>query len=332
MNNNLLNALVFSEINNNIPINDKRYKNLLKAANITDSGGEARKKKLKELLAYTTIKRAYCMGKDNKENSGMYDEEKKAYKINIKIPFTVGYTASNEEKKLGYRTIDIYVPEALANKKNQGGLIENAFSCDSFYGAYCENMKYLLGIETGEDRASITNPELFNEYAECACYADVPYEIEGMIANVGNVGGGVPPKCYTPNCGEGTKNYLDPVSKTNQCSTVICQSVTQVGDISGSNSGSAAFNQKINQECNKSTSNTKKEEKENEQTTTEKKTESNLKNEKNYKKESTVEDKDSDIDDKSKNFNTTQNYLGGIVLILLCFMCMGLFLAIIMRR
>jgi hypothetical protein len=329
----IINALVFSEINNNIPIDNKRYKNLLKAANITDSGEEARKKKLKELLSNTTIKRAYCLnlGKE-KEQSDLYDSEKKAYKVNVKIPFTPNYKATDDEKKLGFRTVELYVPENLARKKNEGGMIENAFSCDSFYGAYCENMKYLLGIETGDDRISITNPELFNEYCECACFGDVPYEVEGVIANVGNVGGGIAPMCYIPNCSKGGKNYLDAVSRnTPQCSTVICQSVTQLGDISGTDSGVASFNQKINQECNKSTSSSRTDEKEGETSKNEKQENTQNSKQSDTKENISVE-KGGDSKIKNIGFSSNTNIIGIISFVVLCLSCIFIVLALIMRR
>ena len=39
-----------------------------------------------------------------------------------------------------------------------GGIIENDFTCNTFYGAYCENMKYLFELETGE--TSISKPKV----------------------------------------------------------------------------------------------------------------------------------------------------------------------------
>ena len=56
MNNNIIDALVYSEIKNNIPIDDTRYDKLLKKANISDSGTAAQQDKLSKLLSMTTLK------------------------------------------------------------------------------------------------------------------------------------------------------------------------------------------------------------------------------------------------------------------------------------
>ena len=86
MNNNILDALIYTEIYNYISMSDDRYKKMLKRGNINDSGTDAQQQKIKDLLSNTTIKRAYCMGLSSKNDmdSGTYDPNKKAYKINVK--------------------------------------------------------------------------------------------------------------------------------------------------------------------------------------------------------------------------------------------------------
>jgi len=277
MNNNTIDALVYAQIKNNIPENNERYKQLLKNAQIADSGKYSQEKKLDEILNMTTIKRAYCMGQNSKTNvdEGTYDPDKDAYKIIVKIPFNNNYKPTSDEKKRGYRTKEVYVPKKIASKKLNGGAIENAFECQSFYGAYCENMKYLFELEYKE--TSISNPELFADYAECACYGDSPFKVKNMEANIGNVGGGFPPKCYIPNCGNNflKTTYIDPVSKLNECQQTICQSVTQVGNITGSDAGVASFTNKIKQECGRNTQNNNQSETPNQQNNNQSKTQPN---------------------------------------------------------
>jgi len=345
MNNNIIDALVYAQIKNNIPENHKRYKKLLDSANIKDSGSSAQKDKLSKLLNMTTIKRAYCMGINSKTevDEGIYDPDKDAYKITVKMPFNENYPANDYEKKMGYRTKEIYVPKKIASKKSDGGVIENDFTCNTFYGAYCENMKYFFDLESGD--TSISNPTLFDMYAECACYGDSPFEVEGIQANIGNVGGGFPPKCYIAGCGNSSLKtaFLDPVSKSSECQQTICQSVTQVGNITGSESGVASFNNKINQVCGRDTQNNKQsetqtpkedekeDEKEDKDTTTvtktdnktKKDTEDTIKKEEpksEPKSESKSESKSETVTDESKKTSNILLYIFIAIVVILIFL------------
>ena len=94
---NIINALIFSSITNNIDINDKKFNKLISAAQITTTSTDEKINKINEIFNYTTIKRACCMAKNSGQANMTSDKLK--YKVDVKIPLPANYSNPNEFEK-----------------------------------------------------------------------------------------------------------------------------------------------------------------------------------------------------------------------------------------
>jgi hypothetical protein len=245
MDNNIIDALIYSNLKNNIPTTHFRYDKLLKSSNIKDTSLNIQQFKVNNFLTNSTIKRACCMAKNS--NKANITPDGSGYLINVKIPIPPNYQPTDFEKKFKYKTIEVIVPKDLCRQKPIGvfdsnfNFEDNNFSeCQNFYGAYCENMKYLYNLESG----GVYFPDEFNKYiSECSCLADLPK----------NAPSGVPNSCLLDNCSQNNADtvFLDYSSRAQQCESVFCQAITSVGNLQGSEGGQVNFDNKIQQTCGK---------------------------------------------------------------------------------
>ena len=237
-----LNSLVFTSIRNNIPGSDPRYKKMIKASALSGNDND-NAAMISSSLANTTIKRACCLAKSNGKATKSTDG--KSYQVDVKIPIPAGYTPSNDlEKKFGYTTVKVnvpieYCPKYIPNftEAQEDG---NYGECDKFYGAYCENMKYLYNLENkGKDFSSVE----FNAYSrECPCFADIPPDT-GLPDGISN-------SCILPFCKFGDRDaYLDSSSRKKACEGTYCISNTKIGNMTASEGGSIEFVQKNTANC-----------------------------------------------------------------------------------
>ena len=235
-----VNALVFTSIKNNIPIDHPRFTELAKRANITSLPNAEKTKKIEDLLQNSTIKRACCLAKSG--NNANITPDKKNYKIRVKIPLPKDYIPDPIEKKFGYTTKEVLVPVEYCSKVlplyDTSGTQSILGECDPFYGAYCENMKYLYNIENNGQFASTE----FNEYSgECSCHADLPKGIPPGISR----------SCLLDFCSFDNKPtvYLDSTSREGPCEGTFCNAITNIGNQSASQGGEIAFSNKVTQNC-----------------------------------------------------------------------------------
>jgi len=235
-----VNALVFTSIKNNIPIDHPRFTELAKSASITNLPNAEKIKKIQDILENSTIKRACCLAKSG--NNANITPDKKNYKIRVKIPLPKDYIPDPIEKKFGYTTKEVLVPVEYCSKVlplyDTSGTQSLLGECDPFYGAYCENMKYLYNIE---NKGSFASTE-FNEYAgECSCHADLPKGIPPGISR----------SCLLDFCGFDNRPtvYLDATSRDKPCEGTFCNAITNIGNQSASQGGEIAFSNKVTQNC-----------------------------------------------------------------------------------
>ncbi len=244
-----VNALAFSSIKNNVPSSHPRYTKILTNANITGTNEVDKKKQIENILSETTIKRACCMAKNSEKSNMVTDDvtNQNYYTIDVKIPFPSGYEsqASDFEKKFGYTTVKVYVPEEQCASLPSAYSPDNTndFSkCNSFYNTYCENMKYLYNIEANNQ----FSPSEFNNYiSECSCLADLP---KGSPA-------GVPNSCFLDYCSlnNSPTTYLDATSRGAPCNASFCQKINNfLGSLTASEGGQISFDEKLNQTCGRS--------------------------------------------------------------------------------
>ncbi len=235
-----VNALVFTSIKNNIPVDHPRFTELAKRANITSLTTSEKLTKIDDILKNSTIKRACCLAKSGQKANMTPDQ--KNYKIRVKIPIPKDYTPDAIERKFGYTTKEVLVPVEYCSKVlplyDTSGTQSLLGECDPFYGTYCENMKYLYNLE---NNGRFTSTE-FNEYAEeCSCHADLPKGIPPGISR----------SCLLDFCSLDNKPtvYLDSTSRDKPCEGTFCNAVTNIGNQSASNGGEIAFSNKVTQNC-----------------------------------------------------------------------------------
>ncbi len=236
----IVDALVFTSIKNNIPKTDPQYKKIDTGAAFVGLGDEDKEKKINDILLNTTIKRACCLAKSGDEAN--IDEDEKNYKIKVKIPIPPNYTPNNIEKKFGYINKEILVPKSYCNEVlplfDSSG---NAFltgQCDPFYNLYCENMKYLYKLENNNSYS----PKEFFEYAsDCACHANIPLNTPPNFSK----------SCVLDFCDWSNKPtvYLDSTSRDKVCEGTFCSAVTNIGKSEVGGSSQLSFTNKVIQNC-----------------------------------------------------------------------------------
>jgi len=252
---NILDALVYTSIKNNIPSsNTKRFNELKKSTSITASDDDIVNTNVNNYLNNTTIKRACCMAK---QNSALIKGEN-IENIQVKIP-NVGNPNPKDPlgNKFGFKNISIKVPLSLCksiSNSNDGNFnpIDNKMfdDCDNFMASYCNNMKYLYLLENKKTY----DPDEFQAYSpECPCYADLPPWAVDQSGKVSSTG--ITRSCILTNCDKNTKSsYLDPSSRGGcQGAFTFCTAYTNYGKMNASQGGEINLDQKISQQCSANT-------------------------------------------------------------------------------
>ena len=247
MNSNLINALVYTKIQNNIPQENPRYDTVAAIAKNSSP------KIINNLLDQTTIKRACCMAKNNGGNNKITVNGQDFYTINVKIPTPENYSyygdaTSQEQKKFGFVMSEVNVPANMCLNIDPEFNINSESSssfdkCNNFYASYCENQKYLYLLENNQDY----DPDEFYNYSnqECACYEDLP---PGVTE-------GVPHSCFLTHCDKDDINttYLDAASRASSCTASFCTQINQMGNMDAQDGGTINVANKYKQTCGSST-------------------------------------------------------------------------------
>lgn len=211
MNENIIDALIYSGIKNNIKESDwtfisPDYRNLLK------------------ILDKTTVKRACCL---NKGKAGT--EGDKEYTIKVRIPMPKNIDGLDLEKKYNYYDKEISIPANICDMPELADFKYNGeggdTQCDNFFKAYCQNIVNDYKKLSGADK----DPKKFdmNEFAkfkpECACY--IP-PLDGLTKEQKMV-----PHCWFAQCG--TSPYR-PTNLRTECKLNIQQCIQNVTNQIGS--------------------------------------------------------------------------------------------------
>jgi hypothetical protein len=243
MNSNLINALVFSQIQNNIPQTNNRYDTVARVA-----GGRS-ENSLNNLINQTTIKRACCMAKNSGGNNKTTINGENYYTIAVKIPTPENYvygedTISLQQKKFGYVTSEVNVPASMCSSFDPEFNIKDTSTgsfnkCNDFYTGYCENQKYLYLSENNQDY----DAEEFYNFSnfECACYQDLPSSVPQNA----------PHSCFLQHCDQDDANitYLDPSTRSSTCSATFCTQINKIGNVAALDGGSVNVATKYQQTC-----------------------------------------------------------------------------------
>lgn len=237
-NQSVLDALVFSSINDNSGIDDSEYFSQtiksIPGKYVYDSSAELQilKNIRNGILNNTNIKRACCLGQDN-------------ISVRIPIPNEIQkridddeYKTANIEliKRFKYFDKNVYVPKKLCPQ----GYEPKTTYCDNFYSVYCKN---ILNEYNKVNRGRSYNHDEFIKFKpDCGCYGDVSSFGKQLPSTF-------PRKCIFNGCGESAPGYLDKDSRENDCSITMCNSMinltnAQVG-------GDANIAPHIKQNCGK---------------------------------------------------------------------------------
>jgi hypothetical protein len=240
---NIVDALVYSQIKNNVTENTPGM--VMKSddwnnftSNILDIDSDKDiQSEMNNILSQTTIKRACCL--NNVDSAGNLKVD-----VQIPIPKDINNNTAINNSYLGringtyastwgtYGYIDkpIIVPKSMC-PSNFGQTTDN---CDKFYELYCKNAKAFF-INEGEEAArdkkttfTYTDESFFNYKPECGCYPDMSKTpIVGTFS----------PSCFSTKCSH-TKlpGVYTPKSVTN-CTLVDCRQAVQIDSAVAINGG-----------------------------------------------------------------------------------------------
>lgn len=233
MSENIIDALVYSSMNNNISETDW-------------SAINPDFRELTQILDKTTAKRLCCM---NKGLSG--NENKSSFTVKVRLPLPKDINGLDLEKKYGYYDKEITVPASICNLPElsnykytgEGGNT----TCDKFYKGYCENIlndyKKLSGADKDPNKFDMNE---FNKFKpECACYTPAPSGLPSEMKQFTH--------CWLSACN--TSPYR-PSNLRDDCKFDIQQCIQNVTTNIGSVDSSQVAIQKANliNNCSKSTS------------------------------------------------------------------------------
>jgi hypothetical protein len=234
MNNNI-DALVYSQITNNLPYAE--MSNIVRNYNLSSDGtNTGNNNTLNNILSNTTIKRACAL---NRQGIPITENDKNNLGVNVRIPIPSGYNMNDDDnsvlhEQFGFIEKKIYIPNSMCDVSNIGYTDTN----NIFYEVYCANILNNFIQENGS-----FDPILWSKYKpECACYGqpDPMYEKAAQRT------------CYMPGCtpdaGRHKNVYLDKRSQIEPtCTTTICNAINQ---ISGANVGrDINYHSQITQQC-----------------------------------------------------------------------------------
>ena len=226
--NGIMDALVYSEINNNI-VDTEQLQNLANEVNITASNLTDIQSKLNGYLNKTTIKRACCMGRAG-ANKGDGSTG-----VAVRIPIPTNYDTNqdlnkNMENQFGFIEKTVYVSQELCDPLWQ----KYQPYCDNFMSVYCANQTKLF-TDANNGSFDQGNWKLYSK--ECSCYA--PPNPSYASA---------PRTCYMNGCADGDSGvYVDPSSRGKQCDMTVCTSILNAAGITAG--GSANINSTVTQNC-----------------------------------------------------------------------------------
>ena len=220
-----LDALIYTEIENNIPVGNKHFDELESILGIQSEA----ESELNSYLNNTTIKRACCLAQQTGTGWSGYSPDGEYLGIDVKIPTPTNYVYGEDnhsqiQKKFGYIVKKVYVPKSMCSDQGINVMEENQLGkvCDPFYRTYCQNQKYFYNLENN-GQYSADEFYIYTNY-ECPCFADYPSNFFQDPA--AENGGGV---CFLPNCNEdsGAQNvYFDPSSRpSKKCTADICSQI-----------------------------------------------------------------------------------------------------------
>lgn len=235
MNNEIIDALVYSNLKNNLqgPTLNKM------SSVIISSPGKSINETLDNLLTDTIIKRACC---NNHNRIG--NEKLDKYVVNVRIPIPKDYDFSNVSdiqaqlyKKFGYIDKPVYVPASMCNKLN-GTYDYNSNQCQDFMNTYCNTMNDFYQKEIDKHGGKYSDDEFYNYKPECGCYSKQPSYITGS---------GVPAVCYAPGCDPSNNNVFVDTNSRKGCSVTICQTNLDTSGLAAG--GNVNINSKVAQQC-----------------------------------------------------------------------------------
>jgi hypothetical protein len=192
---------------------------------------------LDNIISNTTIKRACCVQKTDKNNPDMY-------KINVKLPIPDGYIFDGDpvtsalQQKLGYINKEVKIPKSLCDSSYNGP----SDNCDNFMYLYCNNAKSIYKNDVTLVGSVYSDDEFVTYAPECACYGNPPDFMKNRNMS------GLPKTCYLNGCDpNNTGVYLDKTSREKPCNSTICSTIFNVDNIKAG--GSANLNSAVTQNC-----------------------------------------------------------------------------------
>lgn len=224
--NNIMDALVFSQIENKLDDLNKTTVN----PNITKDG-------LNNILNKTTIKRACCINKNRVGTTG------DSYTVSVRIPTPANFDYNKQGnsaisavwKKFNYIDKPVSVPASMCD--SVPGYDYTTDKCRDFMSLYCNNVKSFYITELAQAGGSYSDDEFVKYKPECACFIDQPSYITGSA----------PAVCFAPGCDANRNDvFIDQASRQG-CSLTICNSVINIDNIKAGRD--ANINTKIEQNC-----------------------------------------------------------------------------------
>lgn len=195
------------------------------------------------LLSNSTIKRACCLGYNPDQN------DTDTYHIDVKIPYNANIAKQSGAtsdiialwQKLGYVNKTVIVPKSLCptNYARPARSDKTTRVCDNFMRAYCENAKELYNLDILDISGTYNENEFMNTSPECGCYADRLKEFGGQST----------PLCYAPRCNFSNTVYVDQNTRVqNGCPVNQCVSILNLAT-SASLGGAISVEPVTNQSC-----------------------------------------------------------------------------------
>ncbi len=145
------------------------------------------------------LKKSFCC---NKDNFGINN-------ASVRVGLDPNKQYDDNAKKYDFETKVIGLdPSVCSESLSQGSAQCNAFMEINCQNIFAQMTKQNVNIDT----------DIMNYAPECACYVPIQKSVLPFSTNI-------PPKCYNVNCTAGTKSYLDPNSRSLNCTTNICANV-----------------------------------------------------------------------------------------------------------
>jgi hypothetical protein len=185
------------------------------------------KTSIDEILSYTTIKRAACLGLNE---------------VRVRVPIHNEVDMNEEVNKQMYNTYRYYdkpvnIPDAVIAAATSQGYVPDSDQCNNFYKLYCRNIVKMFKDQNGGGFDSA----VFSDYKpECACHGEMPPEVVAQ--------GNIAPKCLLSGCTVGSPGvHVDSLSKVSDCELTLCNSSQVFNNLEAG--GDVGISTRINQTC-----------------------------------------------------------------------------------